>query len=201
MTGSSPGVNARELGSRRQKARSMATPDFIVELRRTIGHAPLWVPGVTAIVVRDIAPDAPAWATPQVLLVRRADSGKWTPVTGIVDPGEQADEAAVREVREETGLETVAQALLGVGAVGPVVYPNGDECSFMDTALRLRVSGDNYDPVVGDDESTDVGWFELSQLPEMAPRFRLLCADAVAQLRHPRGFQPRMGYHKRPAGH
>ncbi|MEJ4099343.1 NUDIX domain-containing protein [Corynebacterium mastitidis] len=174
----------------------MATPDFIVELRKKIGHAPLWLPGVTAVVVRDRPEDAPLWTTPSVLLVRRADDGQWTPVTGIVDPNEQPHDAAVREVREETGVEARVEALLGVGAVGPVTYPNGDVVSYVDTAIRLSVSG-NGDPFVGDEESTDVGWFEVAQLPPMQPRFRLLCADAVAQLRHPAGFRPRLGYHKR----
>ena len=54
----------------------MATPDFVLALREKIGTAPLWLSGVTAVVVRD----------DDVLLVRRADNGAWTPVTGIIDP-------------------------------------------------------------------------------------------------------------------
>ncbi|MBC3185169.1 NUDIX domain-containing protein [Corynebacterium sp. zg-331] len=177
----------------------MPTPDFIVELRKKIGHDPLWLPGVTAIVVRDVPAGAPAWATPSVLLVQRSDDGQWTPVTGIVDPGEQPHDAAEREVREETGVKASAEVLLGVGAVGPVTYPNGDVVSYVDTAVRLSVAGNPEDmhPVVGDDESIAVGWFEIAQLPPLQPRFRLLCADAVAQLKHPAGFRPRLGYSKR----
>lgn len=65
----------------------MATPDFVLSLREKIGTAPLWLAGVTAVVVRG----------DETLLVRRADSGAWTPVTGIVDPGEHPADAAVRE--------------------------------------------------------------------------------------------------------
>ena len=36
------------------------------------------LPGVTAVVIRDR----------QVLLVKRADNQAWTPVMGIVEPGE-----------------------------------------------------------------------------------------------------------------
>ena len=53
-------------------------PEFIVELRRLVGDHPLWMPGVTAVIRRG----------DEVLLVRRADNGRWTPVTGISDPGE-----------------------------------------------------------------------------------------------------------------
>lgn len=37
----------------------------------------------------------------QILLVRRADSGAWTPVCGIVEPGERPDHTIVRESLEE----------------------------------------------------------------------------------------------------
>lgn len=178
----------------------MGTPQFITDLRTHIGHAPLWVPGVTAIVVRDVAPDAPAFATPEVLLIQRADNEQWTPVTGIVDPGEEPHHAAVREVAEETGLTVEVEALIGTGAVGPVTYPNGDVCSFVDTAFRCVVIGDreeDWEPHVNDEESVQVGWYQVAALPPMQPRFRLIIADAVAQLKHPAGFRPRTGYTKR----
>ena len=55
----------------------MPTPDFVLDLRRKIGTAPLPLVGVTAVVLRD----------GNVLLGRRSDNGHLTPVTGIVDPG------------------------------------------------------------------------------------------------------------------
>jgi hypothetical protein len=48
----------------------------VLELRKKVGHAPLWLTGVTAVVFRG----------DDVLLVRRADNAEWTPVTGIIDP-------------------------------------------------------------------------------------------------------------------
>ncbi|AIG64469.1 DNA mismatch repair protein MutT [Corynebacterium atypicum] len=173
----------------------MATPEFITKLRSHVGHEHLWLPGVTAIVVRPVPDGAPAWETPKILLVKRADNSEWTPVTGIIDPGEDPDVAAVREVAEETGLDAQVEAFLGTGAVGPVEYPNGDKASYLDVALRLSVPAD-AEPVVGDEESTEVGWFEAMHLPVTNPRFRLACADAVAQLRHPQRFVPRIGWHK-----
>jgi len=48
----------------------------------------------------------------QVLLLERADApGYWQSVTGSQDPGETLTETAIREVREETGLDATAFAL------------------------------------------------------------------------------------------
>lgn len=178
----------------------MPIPEFLAQLRQSIGHAEVWLPGVAAIVLKDIPQNAPIWAVPEVLLVQRADNGQWAPVTGILDPREQPHDGAVREVKEEAGLEVTVEALLGVGAVGPIEYPNGDVASYVETAFRCALApGAPDEPVVNDDESTDVGWFSISQLPPMDPRFRLIIADAVAQMKHPSGFRPRMGFHKREA--
>lgn len=174
----------------------MPTPDFILRLREKVGNQELWLPAVTAVVVRDVPPGAPIWAVPEVLLVKRADNGEWTPVCGISDPGEEPHVTAVREVKEETLLDARVEALLGVGATGPVTYDNGDVTRYMDTAMRLSVVGDDT-PAVGDEESVDVGWFEISKLPPIGPRFRMVISDSVAQMKHPAGFRPRMGYTKR----
>lgn len=177
----------------------MAIPEFIVETRKKIGTDPMWLPSVCAVVLRDAtgAGADSAWAVPEVLLVKRADNGEWTPVTGIADPGEEAHAAAVREVLEETGIRATPAALLGVGAVGPVTHGNGDVASYMSIQLRLEAEDPSIEPVVGDDESTDVGWFPISRMPVTDPKWRLVIGDAAAQRKHPGGFSPRLGLTKR----
>jgi hypothetical protein len=73
----------------------MATPEFILELRQMIGHYPLWLPGVTALVVDERG---------FVLMGQRSDNGRWALPSGIAEPGEEMAAACAREVLEETGF-------------------------------------------------------------------------------------------------
>lgn len=133
----------------------MPIPDFIVELRRAIGHAPLWLPGVTAVTIRD----------GKVLLVKRSDNGAWTAVTGIVEPGENPADCAAREVREETGVSATATRLAWVHVTPPTVHANGDQAQYLDHVFRMRwLSGE---PFAADDESIAAAWFDLDDLPPM----------------------------------
>ncbi|GAB3843155.1 NUDIX hydrolase [Nesterenkonia populi] len=142
----------------------MATPEFIKDLRRDIGHKELLLPGVTAVVVRRNDDDGAALPTPEVLLVRRADDGNWTATSGIMEPDEDPATTAVREVEEETGVVARPVRVTGVSNHGRVTYPNGDQCCFVDIAFEMEyVSGI---PTIGDDESLDIGWFSAEALPE-----------------------------------
>lgn len=132
-------------------------PDFVLALRDKVGpdHL-LWLPGVTAVVRRG----------DQVLLVRRSDDGQWTPVTGIVDPGEEPAVAAAREALEETGVRIRVDRLVSTSAHGEVVHANGDRAAYLDLTFACTwVDGDAH---VADDESTDVRWFPAGSLPPMS---------------------------------
>ena len=135
----------------------MATPDFVLALRAKVEHDLLWLSGVTAVVLDETAD--------RVLLVRRADDGRWTPVTGIIDPGEQPAAAAAREVLEEAGVVAVPERLARVRTLAPMTYANGDRSQYLDLTFRFRhVSGDPYP---ADGENTEAMWFSLGGLPPM----------------------------------
>lgn len=149
----------------------MPVPPFVLALRERIGHDMLWLPGVTAVVLREDGP------RPRLLLVRRADTGEWTPVTGIVDPGEQPAVAAVRETLEEADVVATPQRLAATTVVGPVVYENGDRSQYLDLTFRCRwVSGE---PRPADGENTDARWFDLDALPPMSPSMAARVAAAL----------------------
>lgn len=131
----------------------MPTPPFIVDLRASIGHAPLWLMGANALVIRGA----------EVLLVRRSDTGEWAAISGIVDPGEHPSETAVREALEEAGVVIEVERLLWTVVMEEITYANGDRCRFLDHGFRARwVSGEPY---AADEESTEVAWFPVDALP------------------------------------
>jgi len=150
----------------------MPIPDFVVELRRQVGDAVLWLPAVTAVVRRD----------DELLLVRRSDNGTWSPVTGIMDPGEEPAGCAVREAREETGVEIRVDRLAAVTSGIEVTHVNGDRAIYLDHAFACSwVSGEPY---VADDESVDVRWWPITGLPDLKPvlleRIDAALSDEVA---------------------
>ena len=172
----------------------MPIPEFIVEIRQHIGRAPLWLAGITAVVIRD----------QQVLLIQRSDNQAWTAVTGIVEPGENPADCAVREVLEETGIHAVARRLAWVHVTRPIVHANGDRAQYLDHAFRMDWAGGA--PFPADDESLKLAGsispirriclttcLGASSLPEMAVWTR---QPFSRQARHDRQ-QPRL--HRRPA--
>jgi len=147
----------------------MTTPDFILSLRKKIGHDLLWLTGITGVVLD---------TEDQILLVRRADNARWSLPAGILEPGEQPAPALVREIEEETGVEAEIVRLVSVEALPPGSYPNGDQVQFLDLCFRCRpLRGEAR---VNDDESIEVAWFPLTALPAgLAPREHACIADAL----------------------
>jgi len=154
----------------------MPTPDFVLDLRAKIGHDLLWLAGVTAVVLRDTSA-ADGASTTEVLLVRRADTGAWTPVTGIIDPGEQPAVAGARETLEEAAIVAIPEALTSVRSLPPMQYANGDLSQYLDLTFRFRyVSGE---PHPADGENTDARWFPSDAMPPMSADMQSRVASAL----------------------
>lgn len=148
----------------------MATPEFILELREKIGHDLLWIPGVTGVVLDQ--------AAQRVLLVQRSDNRRWALVTGLLDPGEEPAQGIVREILEETGVHAVAERVLALQATVPTTFGNGDRIQTLDVAFVCRAVGG--EARVNDDESIDVRWFGLDELPEL-PERHVVCVGRALE--------------------
>ena len=111
------------------------------------------IPATCTVVIKDN----------QVLLVKRRVAPKigfWCLPGGFMELGERPEQAALRELREETGLSGQIERLLGVTSNPSLTY---------DTVLMvgylIRQFSGNLRP--GDDAS-EVSYFPIDQLPEIA---------------------------------
>ncbi len=149
------------------------TPEFVTRLRARIGHDMLWLTTAAGVV---FDPGG------RVLLGRRSDTGNWALPGGIIDPGEEPADAAVREIFEETGVIAVPEQLVSVAVAAPITYRNGDQVQYLDHTFRCRAVGGEAQ--VNDSESIEVGWFGADALPSLSERtlglLRLASSDLTA---------------------
>ena len=124
----------------------------------------------------------------KILLIQRADSGVWLYPTGWADVGYSAAEVAMKEVKEETGIDIEPERLIAV--------LDGIRLGFTRIPLYSLVF---LCRVVGGDlqahplETTGVGWFGEDELPaplagweRWAPHaFRAIRGDKVDVLFDP----------------
>lgn len=132
--------------------------EYIMDLRKIVGHRPLLQVGASVIVENEQG---------QVLLQRRADNHCWGYAGGSVELDEVVEDAARRELLEETGLTAHTLELFGVfsGKEMHYVYPNGDEVSNVDIVYLCR----SYSGELKRQEAEveDLVFFSPDDLPEM----------------------------------
>ena len=100
----------------------------------------------------------------RLLMIQRGtepDRGRWSLPGGRVELGETDEEAAVREVREETGLdvEVIDAAIGGV----ELSLPLGGVAAVVDFLCRPAADAD-LDAVRAGDDAADVGWFTPAEV-------------------------------------
>ncbi len=96
----------------------------------------------------------------RVLLVRRSvapEKGGWALAAGFVEQGEAPEAAAVREMKEETGLDVVIERMLDLSF-------NGTDKVIV-ILYRARAVGGVLE---GGDDVAEARWFTRDELPELA---------------------------------
>lgn len=120
-----------------------------------------------------------------VLLVKRGGApyrGRWALPGGFVEPREDLEQAARRELREETGVSGRGLRLEQLGAYGA---PRRDPRHRVISVAFVAVLPPDSAAVAGDD-AADVGWLPVSELlgsRRLAFDHVRILADAVERLR------------------
>ena len=143
------------------------------DIRAAAGRAEGEPAAVVQEWLRSVGTGVPGYVTPKVavgavvgdddgriLLLQRGDSGIWLYPTGWADVGYSPSEVAVKEVREETGVEVEVVRLLGVFdglRLGFTRIP------LYSLVFLCRAVGGELSPHPL--EAMDVGWFEPDDLP------------------------------------
>lgn len=116
----------------------------------------------------------------EVLLIRRGGHpflGCWAFPGGFVEPGEDADQAAVRELQEETGLTDVSLEQFGLYSA-----PGRDPRAWTVSEAYLGVVDKNAQACAGDD-AADAKWFSLSLNEiDQTGKYRLVATAAEDKL-------------------
>lgn len=102
----------------------------------------------------------------KIVLHRRSDNARWSIPGGAMELGESIAETAVREVKEETGLDVEVERLVGIysdpGFV--VAYSDGEVRQQFSICFACRVTGGK---VATSDESLEVAFFRPDDIDDL----------------------------------
>lgn len=99
----------------------------------------------------------------RILLQRRRDTGQWALPGGAQDIGETPTQCALRECREETGVDAQVTGILGIYSdpAHIVEYSDGEiRQEYEVTLIGRPVSGQP----AANDEASEVQWFDPADL-------------------------------------
>ena len=130
--------------------------DYLKKIREKIGHSPIIVSHSVVLLFNE---------KNEILLEERLDDGYFDFPGGGIDLGETAEEAACRELFEETGL--IADELkffkLYTGEITHYIYVNGDEIYGVDSVFICKKYHGKLTPQV--DEVKVLRFYPLDKIP------------------------------------
>ena len=122
----------------------------------------------------------------KVLLVERGIEpykGRWAFPGGFMRMDESAEEGALRELKEETGLEGAY-----IKQFGTFTNPNRDPRERVITIAYYALV--KLQEVRGDDDAADARWFSLDEVPSLAFDHDMILRTALMELRKQIHFEP-----------
>lgn len=148
--------------------------DYLKDLRAKTNHMPLLLPHAVVILFNE---------NNEILLEERADDGYFDFPGGGIDLKEEAEEAARRELLEETGLEALELEFFKLysGEITHYVYFNGDEIYGIDIVYTCHKYQGAMKPQ--EEEVKSLRFFSLDNMPEkMSKRNKQIIIDLKNRL-------------------
>ena len=134
----------------------MDNKNYIQWIRSKVGHEKIMLVHAGGCILNENG---------EILLQRRGDCNMWGLPGGTVELGETPQMAAIREVKEETGLDVEIGELIGIYTDFNVVCPNGDQFQSILIAYELSIVGGEL--FCDKEETLELNWFELKKAPEL----------------------------------
>lgn len=125
----------------------------------------------------------------QILLIKRGIEpykGKWALPGGFLNPDESAEAGALRELKEETGIESAY-----IEQFHTYSEPNRDPRERVITIAHLALI--KLQEVKGGDDAAEARWFPIDEVPQLAFDHDAILRDAISRLRERMHFHP-IGY-------
>jgi len=149
--------------------------EYITNIRKKIGHDRLLIAGAGVFIYKNR----------QILLQKRRDNLCWGLHGGCVEIGETVEEAAKRELREETGLIADTLELFNVfsGEDMLYTYPNGDKVYVVTAIYICRAFSGNL--LSETNETVELKWFDIDNIPkEISPLDKKPMKSFVEYIKH-----------------
>ncbi|QGK71196.1 NUDIX domain-containing protein [Allosaccharopolyspora coralli] len=122
----------------------------------------------------------------RLLMIERTDNGYWAIPGGAQDVGETTREAAIREVREETGIDVAINEVIGIYSDPHhvIAYDDGEVRQEFSILLRGRPTGGELRTSY---ESRRVHWVPPPEIESLTihPSMRLRVEHGLQDRHHP----------------
>ena len=135
----------------------MEEENYLKSLRKYVGHRPLLTAGTWLLVYNDKG---------EVLMQLRSDFNSWDFPGGTLELSESIEDAARRELKEETNLDMDEMKILDIfsGEKTYRKYPNGDELYVV--SVLCEISAYHGSLKINDGESTKLEWIPIDKIPD-----------------------------------